>query len=77
MIKKLRDLNSKLISYYNNDKVNLKRQLLIQKLLHDDKCFFKIKIETAYAILKDLNIPNNDIEHVYLELIDIKNYSEE
>lgn len=76
MIEKLKDLNNKLIKYYQNNEEKLKRQILIQKLLNEKGCFFKMKIETAYSILKDLNIPKDDIEKIYLELIDIKYYEE-
>ena len=76
MIEKLKDLNNKLITHYQNDEINLKKQLLIQKILNEKGCFFKMKIETAYSILKDLNIPEDDVKKIYLELIDIKNYEE-
>ena len=77
IIENLKALNNKLISHYENDQFNLKKQLLIQKLLEEESnCFFKMKIETAYALLKDLNIPESDIKETYLELIDIKNYYE-
>lgn len=77
MIKKLKALNKKLINYYKDDNANLRKQLLIQKLLEEPECFFKMKIETAYALLKDLNIVEEDIKKIYLELIDIKNYKEQ
>ncbi len=74
MITKLKDINNKLIETYQNDVVNLKKQILIKKILQEDKCFFKIKIETAFSILKDLQIPDHEIKSIYLDLIDIKNY---
>lgn len=76
IIENLKTLNSKLIKYYENDEFNLKKQLLIQKLLKEPNCFFKMKIETAYVILKDLKIPNDSIKETYMELIDVKNYCE-
>ena len=77
MIKKLRSLNKSLINKYQNDLELLKKQLLIEKILKDDECFFRIKIETAYSILNDLDIPSNEIDSVYMELIDKKNYKKE
>lgn len=77
MIKKLRCLNKSLINKYQKDLELLKKQLLIEKILKDDECFFRIKIETAYSILKDLEIPSTDIDSVYMELIDEKNYKKE
>lgn len=77
MIKKLRSLNKSLINKYQNDLELLKKQLLIEKILKDDECFFRIKIETAYSILNDLDIPSNEIDSVYMELIDKKNYKKD
>lgn len=77
MLKKLRILNKTLISKYQKDEVALKKQLLIEKLLKDDNCFFKMKIETAYSILKDLNIDSDDIDNIYMELIDKKKLKKE
>ena len=77
MIKKLRCLNKTLINKYQNNEIELKKQLLIEKLLKDDECFFRIKIETAYSILKDLGISSSDLDSVYMELIDKKNYKKE
>lgn len=77
MIKKLRELNKNLINKYQDDDDKLKKQLLIEKLLKDDLCFFKIKLETAYSMLSDLGFESNDIDNIYLELIDKKYYKKE
>lgn len=74
MIDKLRELNIRLINKYQNDEAKRQNQLLIQKILENNHCFFEMDIETAYSILKDLNIPEEDIKEVYKSLIDIKNY---
>ena len=47
---------------------------LLKEILNEDKFIFKIDIETAYAILRDLTINEEDLEKVYSELIDINNY---
>ncbi len=73
MIEKLKLLNNKLIEINQDNKLNLKKYQLIQKILNDNKCFGKIPIEYAYAILKDLEIPENNIKEVYMELINIDN----
>ena len=73
MIEKLREVNDKLIKLNVNDEKNLKKYKLIQKILKDDKCFFKMKIEYAYSILRDLGIKEQDLKKVYLELINSKN----
>ena len=72
MIEKLRILNNKLIELNTDNAINLKKYKLIQKILSDDKCFFKMEIEYAYSILRDLEIPENDLKKVYMELIDTK-----
>ena len=73
MIEKLKMLNDKLIELNIENEENVKKYKLIQKILSDDKCFFKIQIEYAYAILRDLGIQENDLKKVYMELIDAKN----
>lgn len=73
MIENLRLLNNKLIELNVHNATNLKKHKLIQKILSDDKCFFKMEIEYAYSILRDLGIPEKDLKMVYMELIDAKN----
>lgn len=73
MIERLRLLNNKLIEVNMNNEENLKKYKLIQKILSDDKCFFKMEIEYAYSILRDLGIAETDLKKIYMELIDIKN----
>lgn len=76
MIERLKELNEKLIQTHNSDEDNLKKQLLIKKILDEKNCFFNMDIVTAYSILKDLGIPRSDLKVVYSELIDVKNYEE-
>lgn len=73
MINKLRELNDKLIETNTNDEDKVKKYQVIKKILKDDKCFFKMEIEYAYAILRDLGIPEEQLKEYYSELIDIKN----
>ena len=42
--------------------------------MEDKKCFFKLDINTAYNILRDLKIKEEDIKKVYMNLIDANNY---
>jgi len=69
MIETLRGINERLISYYKDDSVNLKKQKLIKKLLSNDDCFLKMPIETAYCILDDLQIPETYQKQIYMKLI--------
>ena len=70
MIEKLQTLNKKLLKLYENDKEKKEKQILIQKILQEPNCFYKMDVETAYAILKDLKIPQEKIKNIYLELLD-------
>ena len=73
MIGKLKALNDMLIEMNVNNVEELEKQKLIKRLLSDKNCFFKMDIESVYSILRDLTIPDDDIENVYCELVDIKN----
>lgn len=48
----------------------------IANILKNDNCFFEMDIESAYSILKDLNVKESDINKVYLDLIKIENYND-
>lgn len=74
MLDKLKELNLKLINEYQSDENKLQIQLIIQKLLENKRCFFEMDIETAYSILKDLTIPEENIKEIYKSLVDIRNY---
>ncbi len=73
MLEKLKNINDKLIELNINDENKLKKHQLIKKILSVNKCFFKIEIEYAYSILRDLGIPEENLKYVYTELIDINN----
>lgn len=72
MIEKLRKINNKLIELNSNDEEKLKKYILIKKVLADEKCFFKMEIEYAYSILRDLGVEEKDLKKIYMQLIDIK-----
>ncbi len=73
MIEKLRKINSDII-IQTSDEQKKKKHLLIAKLLKDKQCFLKMNIETSYALLRELNIPEKEIKEKYQELIDSSNY---
>lgn len=57
--------------------VNEKQKyILINEILKNDDCFFKISISTAYAILKDLDISDDEIDIVYRNLISQESFKE-
>ena len=73
MLEKLKKINLELIDNEELSQENLEKQLLIRKILSDKDCFFKISIETAYSILRDLGIRKDKLKEVYSELIDYTN----
>lgn len=64
--------NKELLEKYNNNQTLKEKQLIIARFLKNKNCFFNIRIEEAYNILKDLEIEN--YEEVYLELISYNTY---
>lgn len=73
MLEKLRLINNKFLEI-KTDENELKKHQLIKKVLNDDKCFFKMSVEQAYAILRDLDFSEEELKGIYSELIDYKNY---
>ncbi len=74
MMEKYQDINNRLINYYEDiqDKKNLKKHLIIRDILKNEACFFKMSIDEAFSILKDLKIEN--VKHEYQQLISPSNY---
>lgn len=73
MIENLIVINNRLIKEYENNEEKQKRHLLIKKILETKNSFYKMKIEMAYSILRDLKIKEENIKSVYMNLIDAKN----
>ena len=72
MIDFLIDVNQELIKKYENNSEKQQKQLIISSFLKEKNCFFKISINDAYNILKDLEISN--YEETYLKLVDYGEY---
>lgn len=68
MLEKLNELNDKFIERYANNKEQ-EKYLLIKQILAEKNCFRKINIEISYSILRDLEIPEEELENYYLNLI--------
>ena len=41
----------------------------ILDLLNDEKCFYKMDIDTTFNILKTVGVPENEINKVVIELL--------
>ena len=66
-IVKLREINNNLLE---ND---VKYQKIALLLEHDD-CFFRISMETAYQLLKDLGFKDDEVIGIYMQLISEDEY---
>ena len=66
-IVKLREINNNLLG---ND---VKYQKIALLLEHDD-CFFRISMETAYQLLKDLGFKDEEVIGIYMQLISEDEY---
>lgn len=60
MINKIRKLAEK----YNGE-----NKKLISNILKFDDAFLNMDIETSYSILRELGVPEKDIEKVFIELV--------
>ena len=69
MIDVLKVRVNKLIEGNKDSKEKLEKYKLIKEILNKDDCFLNMNIEYAYAILRDLGVPEEKIKSVYLELI--------
>lgn len=74
MLEKLIETNNYIITQ-TTDSEKKKKHQLIKKILEDKQCFLKIDIETSYAILRELNVDEENLRSVYLSLIDPVNNS--
>ena len=69
MIDKLKLINEKCIEASKDNPEELKKYNLIKKILNQKDCFLNMNIESAYSILRDLQIPEKEIKNVYSHLI--------
>ena len=69
MINVLKVRVNKLIEENKDNKEILEKYKLIKIILNKDDCFLNMNIKFAYAILRDLGVPEEKLKSVYLELI--------
>ena len=72
MVNKLKEINDSLIMINKNNPIEQKKHILIKKLLEDKNCFMKLDAESAYAILRDLQVSEEHLKEVYIQLLEIK-----
>ena len=69
MIDKLKELADKCIEENKENIGELHKYKLIKEILNKEDCFLEMNIEYAYALLRDLHIPEDKIKEVYSQLI--------
>ena len=71
MINELKIITEKHIETNKENPEELKKYELIKNILNQKDCFLNMSIEYAYSILRDLQIPENEIKNVYTQLISL------
>lgn len=51
------------------EKYNGENKELISNILKFDDAFLNMDVETSYSVLKELGVPEKDIEKVFIELV--------
>lgn len=69
MIEELRKIVDNFINVYGNNPKELEKYKIIKALLNENDLFSKIDIDYAYSILRDLQIPEEELRNVYLKLL--------
>lgn len=75
MLKKLQEIANKMLLSDNRTIEEKKKLEIIRKILEDEQCFFKMDIDTAYNLIRELGFSHNDALTIYKELISSKNYN--
>ena len=70
MIEELIKINERLLLENDNNIKEKEKYLIIKKILNKEKAFLKMNIEYAYGILRDLNVPEENIKNIYFQLLD-------
>jgi hypothetical protein len=70
MIEELKRINERLLLENDNNIKEKEKYLIIKKILNKEKAFLKMNIEYAYGILRDLNVPEENIKNIYFQLLD-------
>jgi len=70
MIEELKRINERLLLENDNNIKEKEKYLIIKKILNKEKAFLKMNIEYAYGILRDLNVPEENIKNIDFQLLD-------
>ena len=75
MLQKVREVTNRLLLSESISAEKKIRLELIKNILKDDQCFFKIDVDTAYKIIRDLGFSHEETIGIYKELISSKNFN--
>lgn len=73
-LQQIKLMNDSMIIYLKKIDENTEKNEIISKILDDEACFFKMKKEDAYIILKEVGISNDNLDSIYMQLISSDNY---
>lgn len=73
-VRDLKLMNEAMIKYLESKEANNKRNIIIDNILDDETCFFKINKEKAIEILADIGVGESKLEKIYSELISKEEY---
>ena len=73
-IQQVKLMNETTILYLKKLGKSTKRNEIVNNILEDEACFFKLSKNDSYFILKDIGVSESKIDEVYSELISKSNY---
>ncbi|MBQ3408794.1 MAG: hypothetical protein IJH12_06305 [Clostridia bacterium] len=68
-INDLKFMNYTTIVFLEEIKQSTRRNMIINKILKDDACFFKMSKQDAYEVLEQIGINKSRVGKVYLDLV--------
>lgn len=74
LIDELKVMNYSIIDCLKVKGISIKKNDLIKEILKDEACFFKMKKEEAFVVLKNLRVSNDMLEETYKELTNKKDF---
>ena len=74
LIDELKVMNYSIIDCLKVKGISIKKNDLIKEILKDEACFFKMKKEEAFVVLKNLRVSNDMLEETYKELTNKKEF---
>ena len=73
-LQQIRLMNAATILYLKKIGKKIERNKIIEKILEDETCFFKLQASDAKSILEDIGVSKEKIDTVYSELTSKETY---